>query len=111
MRSFVFKLLLVIIALVIMTEYMSTRLGSAMREFNTDSVKQTNKLYMKGIIVNPEVFYQSSYIRESRGDILGAISDLSLGLGLIISKCDDQSYSAKFYDRINFLKKLSDLAE
>ncbi len=63
--------------------------------FNSRQDVLETRIYLKGLIHNPEVFYQSSLVKERNGDYAGAILDMRFAIGLLVGN----DCNSKFIDR------------
>lgn len=58
---------------------------------NNFNLKPIHKIYLKGLISNPEVFYQTSLYFHNNGNYDKALIDIQLAMGLINYKCINEN--------------------
>lgn len=64
-----------------------------------------NRFYLLGLINNPEAFYKSSEVHESRNKIDKAIRDIELAIGLLEMNGANSNVIERYQQRLSGLKK------
>jgi hypothetical protein len=90
--------------LIIEVNHMIVRPANSTLEFNISS--DINRLYLKGLINNPEVFWKTSELNERRGRLDDAVNDLQLGIALLELQNASSATLRKFNVRLNHLESL-----
>lgn len=65
------------------------------------------KIYLKGIVSNPESLYQASLLNENQGKLEDSIIDMRLAITLLESGNYSTVIKSKYIDRLKFLVEKS----
>jgi len=71
-----------------------------------DSSEKKVIVYAKGLINNPEVFYQASILHQNSNKLDNAIADIELAIGLLEMHKSSEKYEQKFKTRLQELQEL-----
>jgi hypothetical protein len=92
-----------------MLTQVSNMISKSLNATKNDSTDKKVLVYAKGLINNPEVFFQTSILHEKSNKLDNAIADMELALGLLEMQKTSVNYQEKFKKRLQELQELKKL--
>jgi len=107
--QFIIKLVLIWLLFSLMVVQVSNMISKSLSSTKNDSTDKKVLVYAKGLINNPEVFFQTSILHEKSNKLENAIADMELALGLLEMQKTSVNYQEKFKKRLQELQELKKL--
>ena len=107
--QFIIKLVLIWLLFSLMLTQVSNMISKSLNATKNDSTDKKVLVYAKGLINNPEVFFQTSILHEKSNKLDNAIADMELALGLLEMQKTSVNYQEKFKKRLQELQELKKL--
>jgi len=104
--QFIIKLVLIWLLFSLMVVQVSNMISKSLSSTKNDSTDKKVLVYAKGLINNPEVFFQTSILHEKSNKLENAIADMELALGLLEMQKTSVNYQEKFKKRLQELQEL-----